>query len=91
MVLVIITPVSIYGKKNSEIRYPLVFCLHRTRSSLTMEVNLGILKRKEPGEGMSAISQNLGLAQSTVWTVLKNNEAIKKKLGRMQWICRANC
>ena len=43
-----------------------------------MEVKLDILKRKEQGEGTSAISRNLGLAQSTVWTVLKNREAIKK-------------
>ena len=28
--LVIITIDSIYGKKNSQIRYPFVFCLHRT-------------------------------------------------------------
>ena len=39
-----------------------------------MEVKLDILKRKEQGEGTSAISRNLGLAQLTVWTVLKNRE-----------------
>ncbi|MPC54145.1 hypothetical protein E2C01_048052 [Portunus trituberculatus] len=51
------------------------------RSSLTLEEKLDILKRKEQGEGMSAIIQNLGLAQLTVWTVLKNHEAIKKSWG----------
>ncbi|MPC38069.1 hypothetical protein E2C01_031570 [Portunus trituberculatus] len=48
------------------------------RNSLTLEVKLDILKRKEQEEGKSTISRNLDLAQPTVWTVLKNREAIKK-------------
>ncbi|MPC41476.1 CENPB DNA-binding domain-containing protein 1 [Portunus trituberculatus] len=48
------------------------------RGGLTLEVKLYILKRKEQGESMSGVSCNLGLAQLTVWTVLKNREAIKK-------------
>ena len=50
----------------------------RKRKSLALEVKLDILKRKEQGEGTSAIGRKLGLAQSTVWTVLKNGEAIRK-------------
>ncbi|MPC17303.1 putative inorganic phosphate cotransporter [Portunus trituberculatus] len=41
------------------------------RSSLTLEVKLDILKRKEQGEGTSTISRNLGPAQPTVWMVLR--------------------
>ena len=35
----------------------------KQKSSLTLEVKLDILKRKEQGEGTSAVSLNLGLAQ----------------------------
>ena len=41
-------------------------------------MKLEILKRQDRGEGTSAIARALRLAQSTVWTVLKNREAIKK-------------
>ncbi|MPC99344.1 CENPB DNA-binding domain-containing protein 1 [Portunus trituberculatus] len=50
----------------------------RKRSSLILEVKLDILKRKQQEEGTSAIGRNLGVAQSRVWTVLKNHEAMKK-------------
>ncbi|MPC40125.1 Dolichyl pyrophosphate Glc1Man9GlcNAc2 alpha-1,3-glucosyltransferase [Portunus trituberculatus] len=72
--------VSVYcalGVTYSWGRYPPMFCLHRKRSSLTLDVKLDILKREEQGDGTSTISRNLGLAQPTVWTVL-NCEAIKK-------------
>ena len=50
----------------------------KKRKSLNLEVKLGILKRHEGGEGPNSIARALGLAQSTVSTIIKNASAVKK-------------
>ncbi|MPC48230.1 CENPB DNA-binding domain-containing protein 1 [Portunus trituberculatus] len=50
----------------------------RAWKSLTLETKLDIVKRKELGEGSSAISHSLNLPQSTVATVLRNASSVKE-------------
>ena len=52
--------------------------VERARKSLTLETKLDIVKRKELGEGSSAISRSLNLPQSIVATVLRNAPSVKE-------------
>ena len=45
---------------------------------LTHSIKLDIIKKKEQGMGNTAIGREMGLSESTVHTVWKNREAIKK-------------
>lgn len=45
---------------------------------LTHAIKLEIIKKKEDGKGNTAIGREMGLSESTVRTVWKNREAIKK-------------
>ncbi|KAK4311594.1 hypothetical protein Pmani_016911 [Petrolisthes manimaculis] len=49
----------------------------KIRMSLSLESKLSIVKRHEDGEGVNNIARTMGLAQSTVSTVIKNSANIK--------------
>lgn len=50
----------------------------KSRKSLNLDMKLGIISRHEGGEGANYIARALSLSQSTVSTVIKNKDSIRK-------------
>lgn len=50
----------------------------KSRKSLNLDVKLQIIARHEGGEGANSIARALALSQSTVSTVIKNKDSIRK-------------
>ncbi|MPC89039.1 CENPB DNA-binding domain-containing protein 1 [Portunus trituberculatus] len=50
----------------------------KTRKSLTLEVKLDIIHRQERGEKTNSIARHHGLTPSTVSTIFKSADSIKK-------------
>ncbi|CAB4058001.1 unnamed protein product [Lepeophtheirus salmonis] len=48
------------------------------RRAISIETKMDIIKRKEQGERTCQIAQDYGIAKSTISTILKNGESIKK-------------
>ena len=52
----------------------------QSRKSLTLEMKMNVIRRIENGERQSEVSSSLGLAGSTIRTILKNYDNIKKSI-----------
>ncbi|MPC21926.1 CENPB DNA-binding domain-containing protein 1 [Portunus trituberculatus] len=50
----------------------------KTRKSLTLEAKLDIIHRQERGEKTNSIARHHGLTPSTVSTIFKSTDSIKK-------------